>query len=273
MTKTILTNKHTIAVVSNAVDLDISYINANEFSAIQVVDVAEIDINHVETIIIDGLNTNNWKTHLNTIENAEVLEDIPVLLLCNTLETSFVKEMLNRNVFCCIQEIASPMTIMLLHTASQQYKKNKENTIKNNQLNRLLSTNYLMLDAKNQFFEQTKKHIEIFLEDDMKISKIALQKMRAGIEKHLKDEYQYQLFKVHFEEVHPMFYKKLLAINSDLTDTNLKLVSFIKMGFSNAEISFFLNISMSGVKKAIQRMKQKLEIAPENSLRKFIFNI
>ncbi|WP_206748202.1 helix-turn-helix transcriptional regulator [Pseudotamlana carrageenivorans] len=148
-----------------------------------------------------------------------------------------------------------------------------ENTLKNNELNRLLSTNYLSLDTKNQFLEQTNRRLEKLIGDDRKNTTRQLQKLSDSIEKHLKDEYQYQLFKVHFEEVHPLFYKRLLEIDNSFSDGNLKLASFIKMGFNNSEISFFLNVSLAAVKKGIQRMKQKLNIPPHESLREFIFKI
>lgn len=261
----------TIVFIGNHIhENSIHYLNTNGFDLVTAQQISELTL-IAPTIII--LEAATWELYFEHIKASELYENVPVFLLSEETNLSKIKEKIAQGFFCCVQNLQSTMTLMLLHSAVKQFEKNSENTIKNNELNRLLSTNYLMLDAKNQFLEQAKKHIQTFIVDDMKISKKSLQKLHTNIEKHLKEEYQYQLFKVHFEEVHPQFYKKLLAINENLSDNNLKLVSFIKMGFNNAEISFFLNISISAVKKAIQRMKQKLKIPPEDSLRKFIFNI
>ena len=131
----------------------------------------------------------------------------------------------------------------------------------------------MVIDAKNSQLEKVKKELETINKNtDNKVKK-ELEIIIKEIENNLKKEHHYQLFKVHFEEVHPLFYKKLLNTNPKLTDNNLKLLAFLKMGFNNDEISFLLNISMSAVKKSVQRLKQKLNIMPENSLREFIFNI
>ena len=100
-----------------------------------------------------------------------------------------------------------------------------------------------------------------------------LHNLSNDISNQLKQGYHHDLFKAHFEEVHPLFYKRLLHVNKNLTNNDLKLASFVKMGFNNSEISFFLGISMAGVKKAIQRIKLKLNLIPKASLRQFIFSI
>ncbi|MEP4094530.1 MAG: hypothetical protein ABJM00_18330, partial [Reichenbachiella sp.] len=87
---------------------------------------------------------------------------------------------------------------------------------------------------------------------------------------HLNNEYQLELFKVHFEEVHPLFFESLLAVNKSLTTNNLKLAAFLKMGFNNNEIAYLSHVTLSTVKKSIQRLKTKLRLAPDKSLRNFI---
>lgn len=263
--------KPTIALISIAIQENtVRYFNENGFDLITASNISEISMITPKVIM---LRDENWEAQLEAIQHTELYENVPVLLIKDCSKVLSAEAIKDKGIFCFVQELQSSIALMLTHSAVQQFEKNTENTIKNNELNRLLSTNYLMLDAKNQFLEQAQIHLETFIKDDMKISRKALEKLNAKIEKHLKEEYQYQLFKVHFEEVHPLFYKKLLMINSNLSDTNLKLLSFIKMGFNNSEISFFMNISLSGVKKGIQRLKQKLKIPPDDSLRKFIFNI
>jgi len=151
------------------------------------------------------------------------------------------------------------------------WKKLNEALIKNNQLNRILSTNYLSLDAKTECLEKSKNQLEaIYPIADTEVKK-ELVKINYGITQNLKIGDHHELFKAHFEEVHPKFYKKLLFKEPSLSNNALKLAALLKMGFNNTEISFFMGISIAGVKKAIQRLRIKLKLSPKELLRRYLF--
>ncbi|MBU2951280.1 hypothetical protein KO493_11280 [Tamlana agarivorans] len=253
-------------------DFSSLYLKQHGFELIVTETITEVTLRNVEVVIIDYNFINDIDSIMDEFQTYSDAH-IPVILLTNGSGNPAFSAVLENKLFCFIDTLANQQAVMLLRTAKRQFEREVENTLKNNELNRLLSTNYLVLDTKNQFLEQTDTRLQKLIENDMKLTSGELQKLRDSIAKHLKDEYQYQLFKVHFEEVHPLFYKRLLDINNTLTDSNLKLASFIKMGFNNSEIAFFLNISLAAVKKGIQRMKHKLNLSPKNSLRLFLFNI
>ncbi|NRA11511.1 MAG: hypothetical protein HRT57_06125 [Crocinitomicaceae bacterium] len=76
--------------------------------------------------------------------------------------------------------------------------------------------------------------------------------------------------KVHFEEIHPDFYRCLNELNSSLTHKDLRLAAFLKMRLTNKEIALLLSISLAGAKKAIQRLRKKLFLKKDDNLRKII---
>ncbi|CAL2089397.1 hypothetical protein [Tenacibaculum sp. 190524A05c] len=225
-------------------------------------------------ILIDTSHRIKWELFLQSLKEIEEYKDVPVILLLS--ERISIKEaftILDQGVFSYAYKDNYESIVKTLTTAIKYWFDLRDSLIKTNQLNRILSTNYLNIDSKNEYLEKVKKKIDSLTKlPGSEISK-ELNSLSNEISKQLKQGYHHDLFKAHFEEVHPLFYKKLLQNNKNLTSNDLKLASFIKMGFNNSEISFFLGISMAGVKKAIQRIKVRLSIAPKESLRQFVFNI
>lgn len=229
-----------------------------------------------DIILIDAAHSIQWELFIKTLKDINEYKEVPIILLINesiTIENTF--SILEKGIFSCVKKNNFESIHQTIVTAIKYWFNLKESSIKTNQLNRTLSTNYLNLDSKNEYLEKVKKKIDDIAEESKFNLTIAkeLTVLSNSISNQLKQSYHHDLFKAHFEEVHPLFYKKLLLVNKDLTNNDLKLASFIKMGFNNSEISFFLGISMAGVKKAIQRIKVRLMIMPKESLRQFIFNI
>lgn len=145
-----------------------------------------------------------------------------------------------------------------------------QNTISG--LNRRLSTNYLLLDAKNsclQSISSSLNKVASETKEQPELNKTLVSLMKE-IQENVQNESHLDLFKLHFEEVHPSFFQRLLEINPSLSANNLKLAAHIKMGFQNNEIAFISHTTIASVKKSVQRLKQKLNIPPEESIRDFI---
>lgn len=225
-------------------------------------------------IVFDAANLSNWKEHWERFKEIEAYYSIPSILVTeNRVDITTKLALIKDGIFGVIDSPNWDELTVLCTTALVQGKVIKDNELKSNELNRILSTNYLVIDAKNAQLEKVKNQLGKITESTDEILQISLNALIFEIEQNLKKEHHYQLFKVHFEEVHPLFYKKLLDINPKLTDNNLKLLAFLKMGFNNDEISFLLNVSMAAVKKSIQRLKAKLYLRSEDSLRAFLFTV
>lgn len=225
-----------------------------------------------DAFIFDELCLDNWKQEWNKVKQIAVLQDIPCLLISTQKkEEEELLCLLKKGLCGYVFHAQLSMLVPLCISAMVHGKKIKEEQLKVNELNRVLSTSYLVIDAKNTLLDDIKKTLDKFADNEEHMLPKHVKELSKKIDLKIKSEYHYQLFKVHFEEVHPLFYKKLLKVNNKLTDHNLKLLAFLKMGFNNTEISFLLNISISSVKKSIQRLKPKLLLSPKDSIREFVF--
>jgi len=76
-----------------------------------------------------------------------------------------------------------------------------------------------------------------------------------------------------FSNIDPEFFKKLSAINSKLTPLDLKHCAFIKMNLDNYELKRVLNVEMKSIQMTRYRLKKKLKLTEDDSLREFIFSL
>lgn len=76
-------------------------------------------------------------------------------------------------------------------------------------------------------------------------------------------------FKLHFEEVHPGFFERLNE-GRDLTNNESRICAYLKIGLGNKEIASLTNVESASVRRALNRLKKKLELSQEDSLRDFI---
>ncbi|SMD33185.1 Tetratricopeptide repeat-containing protein [Reichenbachiella faecimaris] len=79
-------------------------------------------------------------------------------------------------------------------------------------------------------------------------------------------------FHNHFQDVHPLFFENLKQINPGLTNDDLKLSAYLKIGMSNKEIAGVIHLTVGSVKTKVNRLKKKLEMGPHDNLRNFMFN-
>lgn len=121
-----------------------------------------------------------------------------------------------------------------------------------------------------------------------KISKLYQSWERLNISKNLKKVHdfhnQFKLmvaeqkqdweeFHEHFVLIHPHFFKDIKSKYQILTEENLRMCAYLRMGMSNSEIASYLNILPNSVNRAQNRIKHKLNIPEEETLRKFIQDI
>lgn len=82
----------------------------------------------------------------------------------------------------------------------------------------------------------------------------------------------WELFEYNFNQVHEEFFHQLKASFPTLTHKDLKICAYLRMNMSSKEIAPLLNISIRGVETNRYRLKMKLGIAKEGSLRGFLQN-
>lgn len=99
-----------------------------------------------------------------------------------------------------------------------------------------------------------------------------LKGIRKTISANLNEE-SWSLFTYHFENVHPKFFNSLKESYSSLTQNDLRLCAYVRVGMSNKEIANISNITTDAVKKSLQRMKKKMSLTVQDDLRAFLMSL
>jgi tetratricopeptide (TPR) repeat protein len=159
-----------------------------------------------------------------------------------------------------------------LFEAELRNRELSENSL-HNQLeykNKELASYTLNLIQKNEIMEDIKKYVEeIRTTPDTQIrQKLTGLLNMVNYSFHLDKDWEN--FKIHFEQVHKNFFKKLIERHPDLSANDLKLCSLIKLNMDNREIATILNISQESAKVARHRLRKKLDLSAEQTLIAFL---
>lgn len=109
--------------------------------------------------------------------------------------------------------------------------------------------------------------LETRLSDDLKPS---LKEMRKTISSSISLDNTWDSFIHRFEDVHPQFFDRLKSENPNLTINDLKLSAYLKIGMSNKEIANVTHLTVGSVKSGINRLKKKLNLRPDDSIRGYM---
>jgi tetratricopeptide (TPR) repeat protein len=81
---------------------------------------------------------------------------------------------------------------------------------------------------------------------------------------------EWESIKLHFDKVHPDFFKKLQELYSDLTRYDLKQCAYIKMDLGTKDIARILTVSDRAVQTARYRIKKKMKLDAQTDLIQYI---
>lgn len=177
--------------------------------------------------------------------------------------------------------------ILLYRSYLIKQNNNKELTSKNEEINSLRENEKKMAEESLALKERELTNItmlsheknELLQQIGDQIGKISnqvddriipnLKEIKQTIKSNISDE-TWQSFTYHFEQVHPKFFNKLKTKYDDLSQNDLRLCAYIKVGLNNKVIAQMGNVTHAAVKKNVNRLKKKLGISPDDSLRDFI---
>lgn len=102
-----------------------------------------------------------------------------------------------------------------------------------------------------------------------------LKQLKNDVKNIIRLESSWDDFKLHFEEVHPMFFKHLENVTEDLSVQETKLAAYLKLGMDNKEIANMLNIAPESARKSVYRLKKKFTIqkSEEENFRTFMLEL
>ncbi len=133
-----------------------------------------------------------------------------------------------------------------------------------------LANTAMSLVKKNETLLHLKD--ELLLNKNNFTNQYSFKKLIKQIDKSIEHVDGWELFEYNFNQVHEEFFNKLKVSFPSLTHKDLKICAFLRMNMSSKEIAPLLNISIRGVETNRYRLKIKLGITKEDSLRGFLQN-
>ena len=125
---------------------------------------------------------------------------------------------------------------------------------------------------REELVEKSKKITELneLLQSRTSIEKTDLLNIFTLLESSLKKEKDWELFKQKFAELNPNFLNNLLAKHPELSKSEIRLLTLIKIGYSQKEIAEILNIAPDSVKKARTRVRKTLHLLESDKLSAYL---
>jgi len=158
-----------------------------------------------------------------------------------------------------------------LHLEELVYAEKKINSLQQDKIqnkNRELSTNTLHSINNNKILSEIKKDITQISKEEYP-DNTSLKKIIDLIDGNIVLDQDWDQFKKHFEEVHKGFFQNLTAKHPTLTNNELKLCAYLKIGMSTKEIARIMIVTIAAIKKNRQRLRKKLNIETEEDLMDF----
>ena len=157
----------------------------------------------------------------------------------------------------------------------EERKRREQNLILEQEIllkNKELTTTTLLVNQHNQTLKNISQKLEE-LKKESSTGKTAVKDINSLIRGSSSMKNDWDTFRIHFEQVHPSFFKILVTKHPILTQTDLRHCAYMRMKLSTKEISRLLNISPTSVQMSRVRLKKKMKLTKEIDLRNYIIQI
>src|SRR5690606_7762435 len=122
--------------------------------------------------------------------------------------------------------------------------------------NRQLASTTMHLYNKNEILNELHTHIKKIPKS--KAPDEVITQIKSTINNNMYMDADWEKFKLHFEQVHPEFFKNLEINYPNLTAYEVRLCAYLHIQLSGKEIATLLNIDPASVRKAKMRLKKKM---------------
>jgi len=155
----------------------------------------------------------------------------------------------------------------LISTQKLQETKNQLLLDKIHHKERELVSSTMHILQKNELIQKLKIELDVINKtlDNDSLNKFSREMKGLSTQSGMWDNFSY-----HFEQVHPHFFIALKKLFPQLTQNDLKIAAFIKIGLNNKEIASLMQIAPDSIKSSKKRLKKKLHLSPQEDLAKFI---
>ena len=215
---------------------------------------------------------------LSTLKTIKSLKDLDTEIKLADSARELNESKIKYNTYIYILIICTVILFFSLVTIriNYNYQKEKGNRLQTekmlisnelNQRNRELisKTNFIL--QRNEYLKKIKSKIETSNSSEENYERISFE-----LNSVINSENSYKEFDKMFVSVYPTFYKKLNEL-AQLSSTDLRLASFIKMNHSNNEIAIISGLSLRSVESQRYRLTKKLKLDKNQSLNAFLISI
>ena len=133
--------------------------------------------------------------------------------------------------------------------------------------------NQLNLQRALEQVKEKNKLVALMEEQLQKGGKYNIAKEDSFTTELLKVDVDWADFTRHFEKIYPNFLQRVQQNYPQLTVTDLKMCTLIKLNYSTKEIADIMNITTHGAYKSRKRLRAKFSLASEDSLERFLSGI
>jgi tetratricopeptide (TPR) repeat protein/DNA-binding CsgD family transcriptional regulator len=136
-----------------------------------------------------------------------------------------------------------------------------------------LSSQLLHLIQKNELLEEIKAGLGAIIKSDKRDQRKELKTLFNSINQSFNRDQYWDEFRGIFDQVHGSFFKRLSETGVDLSPTEMRLLSLIKMNISSQDTATLLGITTDSLRVTRYRLKKKLGLENGESLTGFVQNI
>lgn len=138
---------------------------------------------------------------------------------------------------------------------------NKQHLLEIESMHRELSSNTMLIAQKNAKLKELYSKIE----NTETIDKVS-DELKVDIKSQLISDDDWQYFIIKFEKIYPHFFTNLKKQFSSLSETELRLCAYIRIGMSAKEIAKILSVQPETVNTSRYRIRKKMKLSSGDSL-------
>ncbi len=228
--------------------------------------------------VLNGL-IHNINSDRKLLEHQLELYTVKRLLNEKTDEVKFLnlKYLTNRNIFLIIIGLLAVTVILLIGFLIASWKKNHNIVLKHRLLEKeteekskeLINLSLSLLKIK-QFISSLPGSLQSFQKEANQDQQVKIEKLISRIEFHKHYEEDWERLKIHFDTIHSGFIARLKNKYPELTQSELRHCTYIKLQMFTSEIAQMLNIDNKSVQASRYRIKKKMRLPQDVDLKKFL---
>jgi DNA-binding CsgD family transcriptional regulator len=183
----------------------------------------------------------------------------------------------NKNIFLIIIGLLVVSVILLIVFLSVSWKENHAVVLKHRLLEKeneekskdLINISLSLLKVK-QFISSLPESLKNIQKKSSHDQQVQIEKLINRIEFHKHYEEDWERLKMHFDTIHSGFFARLKNKYPELTQSELRHCTYIKLQMFTSEIAQMLNIDTKSVQASRYRIKKKMQLPADVDLKKFL---